>query len=710
MKNITLRNFLLLIFSVLLLFFYQKIKNNENTQAFNSPNRNGLPKYKTINPINTNELTKSKYIYSSDYYKNWFRSNSNNESIRYSSLDQINKSNVKNLKVAFTFHSGHPENIQANPVVINKKAFFPIGDDYLGAINAKTGELIWKIKTASKPAFRGLTYWQGDKDHSPRLYFPAGNNLWAISPENGNPIMEFGDKGKAGSGKSLVAPIISNGVIAYPTILQKKQYPKIDGLDVLTGKKIWSTQIAEENDSKMKGGNPWSGISSDDRNGILFVVTGDAHPEGIGISRPGKNKFANSVIALNIKNGKILWCFQEIEHDLWDKDIAAPPVVTTIKRFGEKIDVVVVPTKMGNTIILDRYSGKPIFPWRLRLAPESKLPGEITALYQPDVQTPEPFTKQSFSYDDIANLSKKKYAQIKEKINASNIGFFPPPEENKDSIILNVSGGAQWPGASIDPLNGIMYVASNETAFKISAIKTEKLISPLLKVTKEFNLYKKNCSSCHGENREGGFGPNLINISKKMDQNEIFSTIKNGKKSMPSNTHLSGNEIRNITTFLSKADKSSLQYYLSKIGLTHHTFIPRIKDFLDEEGYPANKPPWGMLIALNLNTGKIIWKKPLGDDLILSKRGLKNVGTRNLGGAVATAGGLIFCAGTTDNMFRAFDKDSGNELWKFQLNAYGSAPPTIYEIDGKEFILLPATGGNSDIHGNASDEFIAFSL
>jgi quinoprotein glucose dehydrogenase len=685
--------------------------------------REQLPLYKEISAINIDEATSATHVQSVDYFLNWRRSNANSESIRFSTSKQINTLNVHNLKVAFIYKTGtKPGNIQSNPIIVNEKAIFPTTDDYLIAINASTGKLIWKIKTDTRPAPRGLTFWAGIGGLAPpRVLFAAGDHLYAVSPDDGSPILDFGDHGRAGNGRSMTAPVISNNVIAYPVISNDKRAPSVQGIDLISGKLLWEVSLRKNVGSEylrygveynLKGGNPWSGLSADTNRGIIYITTGDAQPTSVGINRPGKNDYANSIVAINIITGKIIWSFQEISHDLWDKDIPAPPVITSIYKEGKKIDVVVAFSKHGNTIILDRMSGRPIFPWRLKRAPISNVPGEHTAEYQPDVQIPEPFSKQEFSINDITNIGIKNHDSVLSVVRKGNTGFFPPPEEGKEAIFFNISGGAEWPGASVDPFKGVAYLASNETAFRMSLINTTSFNNEAFEKITGRDSYISRCSGCHGVNHEGGDQvPLLYGITNRASLSTIQDTIKNGRKNMPSFSHIHEDELFRILNYLKQVDLINKNIISNKNSADKYRYIfAGWRSLLDYEGFPGNKPPWGWLNAINLNTGKIIWRTPLGDDDRLLKRGFKNIGTQNIGAPVATSGGLVFCSGTSDKKIRAFDSLTGKELWSYLLPAYGSAAPTIYEIKGKQFILIPATGGNGVVKGEPADTFVAFSL
>lgn len=688
--------------------------------------RSTLPKYREIPALKTSELSPTQDQSNIGSYKKWHRSNSNSNSIRFSSLDEINKNNIGQLDLAFIYKSNtKPANIQANPIVVERRAFFPVGDNYLVSIDATNGKEIWKTKTADRPAPRGLLYWEGDlsKNISPRIFFPAGNNLFAISPVDGKYIKSFGDNGAAGDGRSMVAPALVGNILIYPTISHQSDIPPtIQAIDVFSGKMLWKTALRKtwergSGDFKVDpgGANPWGGISVDESRGMVFVTTGDPHPVGVGVERPGNNEHSNSIIALDARTGKIQWSFQEVAHDLWDLDIAAPPVLSTIVRNNKHYDVVIATTKIGNTIILDRVKGKPVYPFRLRKAPASEIPGEITATYQPDLIIPEPFSKNSFTQQDITNIDKNSADSVRKIVEKSNIGFFPPPSNKKESIYFNVSGGSEWPGPSVDPFKNIIYIASSQTASMISLINLKLLDSPETLQHPGRKPYEKYCLTCHGKFREGGSAqtPLISHDPTMLPKAFIIHTINNGRRQMPALGGIAENEKQDIAQYIESANTiltKKISTDNSKNTKDDKYIFGGWKKLLDNEGYPGNKPPWGSLVALNLNTGKILFKVPLGDDKKLASKGLNNIGTQNLGAPVATLGGLVFVAGTPDEQFRAFDSTSGKELWKYKLPAYGSAAPTIYEVDKKQYILLPATGGDGTIKGKTSDTFIAFTL
>lgn len=671
------------------------------------------PDYKTIDAAKPSELTRSVALIEPAYFDSWSRSNGNAMSNRYSSLAQVNRSNVSTLKVAWTYRSEYPNVIQANPIVVNGMVVLPIPGSYIVALDGATGKELWRFQTEGKPAIRGLVWWPGDGSTGSRIYFASANNVYALSLD-GKPVPEFGNNGVvARDGQSLVAPAIAKGILIYPV----RGTAKVEGLDVVTGEVRWITPLleplprsAETVDSTYLGANPWSGISVDEERGLVFVSTGNPKPAFVGISRPGDNKHSDSLVAIDVRDGNIVWSFQEIAHDLWDKDVPAPPILTQIVRDGEVIDVVVAVTKHGNTILLDRVSGKPIYPWRLRHAPDAELRGEHAAEYQPDVELPEPFSKQEFVADDLTNLGSENFEFSQKIFEQSNAGFFPAFSEGKDSIFFGIEGGAEWPGGAVDPYTQVLYVASNDVPWRIQVVNVAGLDQIKLHDTPQRKSYMEHCSACHGSGLQGvNDNPVLYGVEERRSEDFIRQIVHTGMRNMPSFGNLPSATIDDVVEYIQSVKPVVHQQLLAlQKSVPPQFHFTGWRMFTDNEGYPANKPPWGWLNALNLNTGRIIWKVPLGKDKLLEERGFGTVGTMNLGGPVVTGGGLVFVAGTTDNLIRAFDKETGQEVWSHELPFMGSAPPTVYMADGRQFLLVPATGGElENPEGNA---FVAFSL
>jgi quinoprotein glucose dehydrogenase len=447
----------------------------------------------------------------------------------------------------------------------------------------------------------------------------------------------------------------------------------------------------------------------DELRGIAFVSTGSPKPNFVGTNHRGDNLFANCVLALDALTGQRLWHFQEIAHDIWDWDIPAPPNLVTVERHGKRVDAVAQVTKLGNTLLLDRVTGKPLYPIRLRRAPTSKLRGEWTAPYQPDIELPQPFARQFFQTNDITTRSPEAQDYIRQRIANSNSGWFTPFEEGKPTVLYNIHGGAEWTGAAFNPTTGFLYVSANEipwilTVFRDDPEPPRDPAHPSLGET----LYLKNCATCHGPDRVGvGTAPPLRGLRHRLKESDVLALLETGRNLMPAATGLSRSEREEVIRFLfpQGTGASPADVRPNRPSYTQNGY-PKL---LDLENYPGNKPPWGTLNCIDLNSGKLRWKVPLGEYPELTAMGLPKTGTENFGGAIVTGGGLVFCSGTRDKQIRAFDSDTGDELWSHALPLHGTAPPATYSVHGRQFVVIAATGGGK-LGGPSGDSWVAFAL
>jgi quinoprotein glucose dehydrogenase len=702
--------------------------------------RSHLPMYKIITAAKAEELTPANGLPKPADYINWHRSHGDGTSSRYSLLEQINKTNVKDLEVAWTYHSRDgTASIQSNPVIANGVLYTPTGGHAIAAIDAASGKELWKFKIpedqiengiGGEPARRGLVYWEGKKNIAPRIYFPAGRSLYAVDAQTGQLVLSFGENGTVGNALSRIAPAIAKDLILFAAI--KPSYeeftgvaPAVEAYNVVTGELLWAYRfftksIVERLKFRFKtgrgfiqdGANPWGGMAIDEERGIAYITTGNAEPSFVGMDRPGRNLPSNSVLAIDIETGELLWSFQEIRHDIWDLDIPAPPLLTTIVRGGEKVDVVAVVTKYGNTLLLDRVNGKPIFDFRLRRAPTSELVGERTWPYQPDLELPEPFTRQVFTLDEVTDIGPKNRESVLERIENANFGFFQPHKEEGETVLFGLHGGAEWSGAAADPETGVLYVSSNDIPWVTSVRNwAPVLLESNLPTTAGKEVYIRKCSACHGTRREGVHGtPQLLWISSNFPQDEVRTIVRNGRKTMGAIADIKDSELDILIEYLFERDEMVESQWSDKEEdqkfLYGANYFKRLEDV---EGYPGAKPPWGLLNAIDLNTGKLKWKVPLGEYEELTERGLAVTGTENFGGPTVTAGGLVFVSGTKDNRIRAFDKSTGEELWSYELPFRGSAPPATYQVKGRQYMVIPATGGGV-MGGETGDALVAFAL
>ena len=459
------------IYTAVLLKFDKKTK----TYFINDDNRKDLPNEKII--YKTSKFTKNLFP-TFNNGKSWLRNYGNSASNRFSSLKLINKENIDRLGLAWEYEiDGDVFNdIQSNVIVAEDKIYIPSYNKKIIALDAKSGKLIWELALEDYAPRRGMVYRKGKNNQSSRLYFPSYKKILAINALDGSFVKDFGKNGKV----KLKNPSITAPAIFENNLIITTSKPSLEVYDLNSGKLKWKFILMEKkfgrNGGKRydySGGNPWGGFSLDKVRGIAYVTTGNAGRYFNGVNRPGKNKYANSIIAFDIKNKKKLWDFQEVRHDIWNLDIPAPPILGSIVRNNKKIDVVIAVTKLGNTIVLDRLSGEPIYDIILKKAPKSKLPGEKTNFYQPDIKTPEPFAKQEFNLDEVTNINQESKNFILNKIKDYNYGFFEPYEIGKKNIQFNFHGGAEWPGGSYNFKSGFLYITSSNIAWEAEVVENK---------------------------------------------------------------------------------------------------------------------------------------------------------------------------------------------------------------------------------------------
>ena len=459
---------------------YYLVKNSKKHREYwnieNSEDRKSLKKKFTL--AKTKNFTKN-ISPNPVNFENWERSHGNNYSNRFSGLDLINKSNIESLEVAWIYHSnnniGAGRDIQCNPIIVNGIIYSPVINGNIVAIDGYSGEEIWKsIPLNGDVARRGLVYWKGNDSTEPKIFFNDGPKLISLNAKDGKLNKKFGKNGKVRTGYSKITPIIYNN-----TLVVASWKKNIEVYDILTGKLKWKYFFGDKKNERNggkkynnhKGGNPWGGISADIERGILYITTGNASKYFDGSKRPGYNKNSSSLLAIDLEEKTELWSFQETIHDIWNSDLPGPPILSSLVKDGNKIDVVIAATKRGNTLVLDRVTGKNIFDMDYELAETSTVPGEKTSSHQLNLKLPEVFGKNIFNKSDVTDINENSRDYINSIINNSQFGFFKPVSLDKNTIMYNFHGGAEWMGASIDHDSQTMYVNNNNIAWNAKLVK-----------------------------------------------------------------------------------------------------------------------------------------------------------------------------------------------------------------------------------------------
>ena len=648
---------------------------------------------------------------------------------RYSPLKQINRQNVTQLKVAWTYDSHDAfkgSEMQSHPVVVDGVLYATTPTMKVVAVDAATGKEVWKFDPSGGAGTRGRFRHRGVTVHNDRLFVSYRNFLFALDRKTGKPIPSFGQDGRIDLREGLGMPVerasvsaSTPGAIFENTIIIGSSVPEtlpgtpghIRAFDVNTGRLRWifhtipqPGEVAYDSwppDAyKLIGGaNAWAGVTVDTKNATVFAATGSASFDFYGVNRHGDNLFANCVLALDARTGKRIWHFQGVRHDVWDWDFPAAPNLVTVKRNGRNVEAVAQITKTGYVYVLDRKTGEPLFPIEQRPVPPSPVAGEALASTQPIPLKPPPFTRQGMTEAMITTRTPAAHAAVVERFRQFGSGMWAPPTERGIIVFPGFDGGAEWGGAAFDPDSALLYVNANEMPWIVRLIGNN-----------DTSLYNVNCATCHREDRKGSpSAPSLEGIGDRRGRDEIAAIIREGTGRMPAFPDMGARNIADLTEFLITgrdkgadpavtSDPSWLKYRIDGETL-----------FRDPDGYPPITPPWGTLNAIDLNAGTIRWTIPLGEYPELVARGMKNTGSDNYGGPLVTAGGLLFIGATNfDKKFRAFDKSNGKLLWETTLPAAGNATPSTYTVDGKQYVVIVCGGGKNGAESGSA--IVAFAL
>ena len=697
----------------------------------------------------------------SDGFTGWEMAHGNSLGNKYSSLTNIDTTNVQQLEVAWEYHTndadtGAHSQIQCNPIVVNGIMYGTSPQLKVFAINAATGQEKWvfspfdSITDDRRSHFsmnnnRGVTYYTDGKDDQ-RIFYTAGPYLHALNANTGKLIKSFGEGGKvdlhdglemenvaelfitSSSPPSiykdllLIGTRVSEGMDAAPG--------DVRAYNVKTGKRVWSFHTIPRNGEAghetwddpnawkfTGGGNNWMGMTIDQKTGIAYVPVGSASMDFYGGKRTGSNLYTDCLLALDAETGKRKWHFQYIHHNTWDYDPSSPPVLLTVNHDGNKIDAVAQTTKTGFVFLFDRENGKPLFPVvETQVDTVTDLVGEKLWPTQPIPTKPAPFVRQSLTQKELnPYLSKEEYEAVKKQLDTVRTGRMFTPQSKAGTIIFpGFDGGGEWGGAAVDPASGILYVNANEMAWILKMFDVDPKKNEENFVQAGTRLYKQNCMSCHGAERKGGGNyPSIIDAGKKYDPRTFVEFINSGRRMMPGFKHLSQQDKDAIASYVLNIQNRQQQKYKQQMtAIDSFRRLPYqisgYNKFITKSKLPALSPPWGHITAIDLNTGEHVWKTVLGEDSVFKAKGVKETGTENYGGPVVTKGGLLFIAASKDGKFRAFNKRTGKLLWEAKLPAPGFATPATYEINGRQFIVIACGGGK--LGTKSGDSYVAFAL
>ena len=651
------------------------------------------------------------------------------DNAHYSTLDQITPANVARLQIAWTYET-HDEfkgsEMQANPIVVDGILYATTPRLRVIALDAATGRELWSFDpNAGKPPASRFRH-RGVVVTGDRVIFNYRNKLWAVDRRTGKPILSFGVDGAVDLREGLGRPVeglsvtaSTPGVVFEDLLIMGSTVPEalpsapgdIRAYDVKSGALRWSFHTIPhpgefgyatwpKNAYKISGGaNAWSGVTIDMQRGIVFAATGSASFDFYGSNRHGDNLFANTLLALDARTGKRIWHFQGVKHDLWDWDFPAAPALVTVTRNGRPVDAVAQITKTGYVYLFERTTGKALFPIRYRRVPPSTMDAERAATTQPYPVSPPPFSRQRLTEDMLTTRTPAAHAAALATFRQyKTSGMYAPPNLAGTIIFPGVDGGGEWGGPAFDHETGLLYVNANEMPWLMKLVpRSDK------------SLYAANCASCHGDSRKGSaIGPSLIDIGARKTKEQLAEVIRGGTGRMPGFAAALDNvAVNDLVSYLITGHDIARSAGTNPFYLKYRSTGFDI--FLDPDSFPAIKPPWGTLNAIDLNRGEIRWKIPFGEYPKLVAQGIKNTGTDNYGGPVVTANGLLFIGATTyDNKFHVYDKATGTLLWETTLPAAGNATPALYMLNGRQYVVIACGGGKNGAPSGGT--YVAFAL
>jgi len=621
--------------------------------------------------------------------QSWMFSGGDEGGSRFSVLDQINRDNVGDLELAWTYRTGAVDenpnlksfiDFQATPILLPAEAggHLIVCTPFIKviALDPQSGKERWtfepefsKVPYAGRFKCRGISQWRDSKAAedarcATRLFLPLPDlRLMAIDARDGKLCVDFGVSGvvdvrpyvealepaEGVIGVQLLAPAaVINGIVVVTTTANKLKSAKsvngaIRGFDARSGKLRWTfdplvrvaTKTLDATPRDVGGGNVTTIMSVDSERDLLFVPTASAAPNFWGVHRPGDNRYASSIVALRGATGEVVWHFQIVHHDVWSRDVPSPPIVVDIRRDGEVIPVVIQLSKSGMVFTFNRETGVPLFPIEERPVSTDGIPGESLSPTQPFTLRPPPLVRTSITPDDAWGFTVFDRSVCRKKIEALRWGpMYEPPTTQGTIMYPHVGGGISWGGGAFDPERNILITPVSEIPYYIRLVPIEAV-----------------------------------------DPDTAALPVAGVPTQMPG--YIDGTP------------------YAVEQG-------PLLSPF----SLPCTAPPWSQLVAVDMSAGEIKWKIPFGvlDKMMPVPLPLK-WGVPLAGGPIVTGGGLIFIGATADSRFRAYDIDTGMELWQDQLPTSAMATPMTYEAGGRQFVVI-AAGGHSWYYSRGVDDYL----